>query len=110
MLHEEIYDERTTCARQSDHTEESRDICDPTVEGCDMLSVPPSQSTNKGRTESHRSSSHVPCRILFSFSLEMLRFFGGIISDYKILILVCSYPKAKRELQSFPLSHYASQS
>lgn len=47
------------------HNKESRDICDPTVEGHDMLSVPLSQSTSKGRTESHRSSSHVSCPILF---------------------------------------------
>lgn len=51
---------------------ESRDICDPTVEGHDMLPVPPNQSTCKGKTESHRSTSHVSCPILFFFDLEIL--------------------------------------
>lgn len=58
-----------------DHNEESRDIFDPTVEGHDMLSVPPNQPTSKRRTESHSSSSYISCHILFSFSLEILRFF-----------------------------------
>lgn len=58
-----------------DHNEESRDIFDPTVEEHDMLSVPPNQSTSKRRTESHSSNSCISCHILFSFSLEILRFF-----------------------------------
>lgn len=91
------------------HNKESRDICDPTVEGHNMLSVPPKQSTSKGRTESHRSSSHVSYPILFSFDLEILWFCWGIISECKFLIQFCAYPRAEKELWTLPLSHNTSQ-
>lgn len=88
---------------------ESRDICDPTVEGHDMLSVSPNQSTSKGRTESHRPNYCVSRPILFSFDLEFLWFCQGTISEYKFLIQACAYPRDEKELQTFPLSHNASQ-
>lgn len=49
------------------------------------------------------------CPISFSVSLEILRFFWGTISEHKISIQACCYPRAEQELPSFPLSHCASQ-
>lgn len=90
------------------HNKESRDICDPTVEGHDRLSVPPNQSTSKGKAENHRPSYHVSCPILFPFDLEILWFHWGTISECKFLIQGRAYPRTEKELQTFPLSHNTS--